>query len=150
MPQSFVSLNYHVIFSTKGREPLLDDGLRGRLFEYVHGILRGEGSRLLVAGGMPDHVHWLVSVHQTMAVADTVRSIKSCSSKWIHETFPRHRAFAWQAGYAAFSVSHSNLPKVEAYIRGQAEHHRSRTFREEFLAFLERHGIEYDERYLWD
>ena len=150
MPQPFVSLHYHLIFSTKDREPLLDDELQSRLFEYVHGILRGEGARLLVAGGMPDHAHWLVMLHQSMAVADAARTIKSCSSKWVHETFPRHRAFAWQAGYGAFTVSYSNLPKVEDYIRRQSEHHRTTTFRDEFLTFLRRHRIEYDERYLWD
>jgi putative transposase len=150
MPQSFVSLHYHLIFSTKGREPLIDDELRPRLVEYVHGILRREGARLRVAGGMPDHAHWLVTLHQSLPVADAVRMIKSCSSKWVHETFPRRRAFAWQAGYGAFTVSHSNLPTVDAYIRRQDEHHRTTTFRDEFLAFSRRHRIEYDERYLWD
>jgi putative transposase len=85
-----------------------------------------------------------------MSVADALRTIKSCSSKWIHETFPWHRGFAWQAGYGAFAVSYSNVPKVESYIRNQAEHHRVATFQEEFVAFLERHHIAYDKRYLWD
>jgi putative transposase len=150
MPQSFVSLHYHLIFSTKDRAPVLDDELRPRLFEYVHGILRGEGARLSVAGGMPDHAHWLVMLHQSTAAADAARTIKSCSSKWVHETFPGRRGFAWQAGYGAFSVSSSNLPRVEAYIRRQSEHHRTTTFRVEFLAFLRRHRIKFDERYLWD
>ena len=150
LPQSFVSLNYHLIFSTKDREPTLADEVRPRLFEYVGGILKAEGSRLLAAGGMPDHSHWLVSLHQRIAVADALKIIKSCSSKWVHEAFPRHRGFAWQAGYGAFAVSYSNLSKVEAYIRGQADHHRITTYQEEFLAFLKRHKIPYDERYLWE
>jgi REP element-mobilizing transposase RayT len=99
---------------------------------------------------MPDHVHWLVSLHQRLAMADALKMIKSCSSKWMHETFVDRRGFAWQAGYGAFAVSYSNLPKVEAYIRSQAEHHRTTTFQEEFLAFLKRHRLAYDERYLWD
>ena len=150
MPQSFVSLNYHLIFSTKDRKPLLDDGFRARLFDYVGGILRAEKSCLLAAGGMPDHVHWLVSLHQQTAVADALKIVKSCSSKWIHETFPLQRNFAWQAGYGAFSVSYSNLSTIETYIHGQAEHHRARTFQEEYIAFLKRHKISFDERYLWD
>ena len=150
MPQAFVSLNYHLIFSTKGREPTLADDLRPRLFEYVGGILRADGSRLLAAGGMPDHTHWLVSLHQKTSVADTLRVIKTNSSKWIHESFPDLQGFAWQAGYGAFSVSLSNLEKVEAYLHGQEEHHKRVTFQEEYLAFLRRHRMTFDERYLWD
>jgi len=150
MPQSFVCLNYHLIFSTRLREPILSDTLRPRLFEYVGGILRAERSTLVAAGGMPDHTHWLVSLHQQLAVADALRTIKACSSKWIHEQDPEMRHFAWQAGYGAFSVSYSNLTAVESSIRGQAKHHRSTTFQEEYLAFLKRHDIAFDERYLWD
>jgi REP element-mobilizing transposase RayT len=120
------------------------------MFPYVGGLLRTKGAHLLEAGGMPDHAHWLISLHQAVSVADALRTIKSCSSKWVHETFPRHRSFAWQAGYGAFSVSFSNLSNVAAYIRGQADHHRTTTFQEEFLAFLERHRITYDAAYLWD
>ncbi len=150
MPQSLVNLNYHLIFSTKGREPFIDHELQLRLFEYISGLLRAESSRLLIAGGMPDHVHCLVSLHQGIAVADAVRIMKSCTSKWIHETFPRHAGFAWQAGYGAFTVSSSNLSKVESYIFKQSDHHRRVSFQEEYLAFLQRHKISYEERYLWD
>jgi putative transposase len=148
--RSFVSLNYHLIFSTKGREPLLDSETRGRLFDYVGGILKDEGSRLLAAGGMPDHTHWLASLHQRSSVADVLRLIKTNSSKWLRLTFPEQERFAWQAGYGAFSVSLSNLEKVEAYLRGQEEHHRTVTFQQEYVNFLKKHGIAYDERYLWD
>jgi putative transposase len=150
MPQSCVSLNFHVVFGTKFRLPTLDEPLRERLFAYVAGILVARSCRLLAAGGMPDHVHWLISLHQSVSIADAAKVVKSCSSKWIHETFPEHGTFAWQAGYGAFTVSSSNLSKVEAYIRGQAAHHRVMTFQDEFLAFLARHQITYDERYLWD
>ncbi len=150
MPQSFVCLNYHLIFATKGREPLLSDAMRPRLFEYVGGILRAGRSRLVAAGGMPDHTHWLVSLHQQTSVAEALRQIKASSSKWIHEQYPEMSHFAWQAGYGAFAVSYSNLGTVETYIRGQADHHRTTTFQEEYLAFLKRHGIAFDERYLWD
>ena len=149
MPQSHVCLNYHLIFGTRHRELTLSDALRPRLFECVGGILRAEGSVLLAAGGMPDHTHWLVSLHQRTSVADALRTIKVCSSKWIHETFPELRSFAWQAGYGAFAVSYSNLEAVERYINGQAQHHRTTTFQEEFELFLKRHGIAFDEHHLW-
>ena len=150
MPQSFTSLHYHIIFSTKARSPFLTGDLPPRLFEYVGGILRAQGSALLAAGGMPDHVHLLAGLSKELAVAEAVRLIKANSSKWVHETLADRFGFAWQAGYGAFTVSYSNLGKVKQYIAGQVEHHRTRTFQEEFVAFLKRHHIEYDERYLWD
>ena len=150
MPQSFASLHVHIIFSTKNRQPSITDDLQPRLYEYLGGIVRAGGGRLLAAGGMPDHVHLLVSSSKQVALADAVRTIKSNTSKWIHETFPTQHDFAWQAGYGAFSVSFSNLDAVKRYIANQAEHHRKTTFREEFVALLRRHDIEFDERYLWD
>ncbi len=150
MPQSFVSLNYHLIFSTRDRAPTLGEAIRPRLFEYVGGILKSENAVLLAAGGMPDHVHWLISLHQQTTVADVLRLIKTNSSKWIHEEYPDLRHFAWQTGYGAFSVSVSNIERVKAYIHGQEEHHRTITFQDEYRAFLKKHGIRFDERYLWD
>ena len=150
MPQSFVSLHFHIVFSTKNRKPFITDDLQARLHEYLGGIVRADAGRLLAAGGMPDHIHLLISLSKQIALADAVRTIKSNSSKWIHETFPTQVDFAWQAGYGAFAVSFSNLDAVKRYIANQAEHHRKRTFREEFVALLERHEIEFDERYLWN
>jgi REP element-mobilizing transposase RayT len=150
MPQSFTSLHYHLIFSTKAREPFIDAALRPRLYEYIGGILRAHDSVLLAAGGMPDHVHLLVSLGKERAIAEILRIIKANSSRWVHETFLDRQAFAWQTGYAAFTVSLANLDSVKAYLAGQEEHHRKRTFKEELIAFLRRHRIEYDERYLWD
>jgi len=150
MPQSYASLHYHLVFSTKHREPMITPDLQPRLYEYLGGILRGHQSVLLAAGGMPDHVHLLVGMSKELAVAKALQLIKANSSKWVHETFPEHQSFAWQAGYGAFTVSYSNLGRVKAYIAQQPEHHRVRTFQDEFLAFLKRHGIEYDERYVWD
>jgi putative transposase len=150
MPQSFASLHYHVVFSTKNREPFIDRGLQPRLYEYVGGILRSHDGVFLAAGGMPDHVHLLVGLHRETAVAEAVKLVKAHSSKWIHDTFPDRQGFAWQTGYGAFTVSFSHMSRVKAYIAGQEEHHRKRTFKEEFVAFLDRHGLSYDERYLWD
>jgi REP element-mobilizing transposase RayT len=150
MPQSFACLHHHLIFSTRLREPTLDLNLLPRLYQYIGGILRGEGCALVAAGGTRDHVHLLASLSREVSVAEVLRRIKSHSSRWIHETEPRPRSFAWQAGYGAFAVSYSHLDQVEAYLAGQAERHRTVTFQEEFRAFLQRHGIAYDERYLWD
>jgi len=99
---------------------------------------------------MPDHIHFLVSLDKQKSISEIVRIIKANSSKWVHETFPEFSRFAWQVGYGAFSVSFSHIERVKEYLSRQAEHHRTQTFQEEYLAFLQRHGMEYDERYLWD
>jgi len=104
----------------------------------------------VAAGGVADHVHLLVSLSREISVAVLLRLIKANSCKWIHETFPGQRRFAWQAGYGALAVSFSQIATVRRYIAGQAAHHRKITFQDEFRLFLQRHGIEYDERYLWD
>jgi REP element-mobilizing transposase RayT len=104
----------------------------------------------VAAGGMPDHVHLLVSLDRQVSIAETVRDIKANSSGWVHETFPGLSHFAWQAGYGAFAVSYSHMDRVKAYLAHQAEHHRRMTFQEEFITFLKRHGFEYDERFVWD
>jgi putative transposase len=150
MPQSFGSLHFHFVFSTKDRQPLIDAELQPRLYEYIGGILRAEKSVLLAAGGMPDHIHLLVSLSRELSIAETLRLVKANSSRWIHATFPRRQKFAWQAGYGAFSLSFSNLPEVKNYLSRQAEHHRVRTFQDEFREFLEKHELAWDERYLWD
>ena len=148
MGQSFTCLRYHLIFGTKDRKPWIDIELRQRLYDYVGGIVRAEKGVLLAAGGTTDHVHLLVSAGQQTSVADLMRVVKTNSSKWVHETFPAKAGFAWQAGYAAFTVSQSNTDPVRRYLAGQEEHHRHVTFEEEFVAFLDRYGVEYDARFL--
>ncbi len=146
---SYTSLFYHVVFSTKGRATLLTEDLLDRTGQYIGGIVRGLKGQLLVAGGTPDHIHLAGVIPPTEAVSDFIGKVKSNSSGWIHETFPEMRDFRWQDGYAAFSVSPSILPKVKQYIRSQGEHHKQQTFEEELIALLDKHGVEYDERYLW-
>jgi REP element-mobilizing transposase RayT len=150
MPQSFACLHYHLIFGTKGRAPLLVDDLPDRLYAYVGGILRNQKNTLVAAGGMPDHVHLLISLGRESSMSDVLRQIKGSSSRWIHETIPELHGFAWQTGYAAFAVSYSHLETVKHYIATQADHHRTVTFQEEFLAFLRRHDFAFEEQYLWD
>jgi REP element-mobilizing transposase RayT len=150
MSRTYTSLLNHVVFSTKGREPMLIPVLRERLFPYMGGIVRHlEGVALLI-NGVADHVHALVSLPATVTVAEFVSKLKSNSSRWIHETFPEHRQFAWQSGYAAFSVSVSQKQAVMDYIAGQEEHHRKVSFTEEVIAFLRKHEIQYDERYVFE
>jgi REP element-mobilizing transposase RayT len=124
--------------------------MRSRLFEYLSGAVRGEGGTALAVNGVADHLHLLAGLRQDKAVSAVVGAIKANSSGWIHRTFPGYAAFAWQVGYGAFSVSASQKGKVRRYIDDQEEHHRVRTFQEEFLAFLKAHEIEYDPRYVWE
>jgi putative transposase len=147
MPSSHTSLLYHLIFATKNREPSIAEEWRSRLHEYLGGTVRGLGGTSQGVGGVADHVHLLVGLKATHRLADFMRELKGDSSKWVRSSFPRIR-FAWQGGYAAFSVSPSAAPSVREYIARQAEHHRHRTFREELIEFLRKSGVEYDERYL--
>ena len=139
-----------IVFSTKERRRTIAAEFESRLHAYLGGIVREQGGVSLRINGTDDHVHILARTPKTVADSDFMRILKPNSSKWVHETFPQHRNFAWQVGYGWFSVSKSSVPKVEAYIDSQKEHHRSMTFQEEFIQLLKKHGIEYDERYLWD
>jgi REP element-mobilizing transposase RayT len=141
----------HLAFSTKHRRPYLrTPELRGTVAGYMVGILRNIQCPSLIIGGTEDHMHILCSLHRTMAIEKLVEEVKTGSSARIKEEGPALRDFHWQNGYGAFSVSPSNVERVKAYIAGQQEHHRKRTFQEEFRLMLERHGIQYDERYVWD
>jgi REP element-mobilizing transposase RayT len=149
MPQSFAAVHLHVIFSTKDRRPLITADIAPRLYKYLAGTASGNKCRVRTVGGVADHVHLLVSLGREIAIADLVRELKPGSSRWVHDTFPRMKGFAWQAGYGAFSVSVSMVDRVITYIENQAEHHRRLTFQDEYRAFLCKHGIEWDERYVW-
>jgi REP element-mobilizing transposase RayT len=150
MAHTFTNLLTHVIFSTKDRKPFLTDDIRPRVFAYMGGIVRDLNSKALIINGPADHAHLLISSSPTIALSELMRLLKTNSSKWIHETFSELSDFAWQTGYAAFSVSASNREQVERYIANQEEHHKTVTFQEEFIAFLTRHGISYDPKYIWE
>ena len=149
MSHSYVSNLMHCTFSTKERYPFIDSELESRLWPYIGGIARQNKMKALAIGGIEDHLHALLSLPAMMSFAKAVQLIKGGSSKWIHDTIPKYRKFSWQEGYGAFSVSASQVERTIAYINGQKEHHRRRTFKEEFLMLLEKHGIEYDSRYLF-
>jgi len=142
---SFASCLVHCVWSTKNREPCLTPGLRERLWPYLGGIARQNQMNALAIGGASDHVHMLFSLPATLSVAKAMQLLKGNSSKWIRETFPKMRFFAWQEGYGAFSVGVSGVDRTVAYIRNQAEHHRTRSFREEYAAMLKKHGFPFEE-----
>jgi len=149
MPGTYTNLLYHIVFSTKERQPLITPDVKEELYRYIGGIIRAEGGKLLEIGGIEDHVHIVAKLKPAIAVSDALRLIKANSSKWTNEGKSKMR-FAWQEGFGAFSVSESQVEPVAQYIRHQEEHHQVQTYREEFVSLLERHGVEYDPRYLWD
>jgi REP element-mobilizing transposase RayT len=138
----------HCVFSTRQRHKTIDPDLQQRLWPFIGGIARENSMKALAIGGTKDHVHLLLSMPATIPIAKAIQLIKGGSSKWIHETFKAHRDFAWQEGYGAFSVSISHVEATIRYIQNQEEHHLKKTFEEEFLTFLKKHGIEYDERHV--
>lgn len=145
---SYVNNLMHCTFSTKNRQRFIDPQLESRLWPYIGGIAKQNGMKALAIGGIEDHLHALLSLPGMMSFAKAVQLIKGGSSKWIHDTFSEYRKFEWQEGYGAFSVSTSQLQKTIAYINNQKEHHRKKTFREEFIELLEKHGLPYDARHL--
>ena len=146
MGHSLASVHVHFIFSTKNRIAYLRDDLQADMFAYLGGIVRELGGKAVVVGGMPDHVHLLVRMPTGVSISDFMRVVKANSSKWAKQ---KERDFAWQTGFAAFSVSMSVLPEVTRYIREQEKHHRKMTFQQELVALLKKHNIAYDERYIW-
>jgi REP element-mobilizing transposase RayT len=150
MAQSLARILVHIIFSTKGRVPVLARGVRPQLTAYLAGICKRIACPCIEVGCQPDHVHVLAVLSKNIALAEMVEEIKKGSSKWVKTCAPALRNFHWQNGYGAFSVSPSNATRVQEYILAQDEHHRRVTFQDEFRAFLRRHGVPFDERYVWD
>ena len=145
---SYSKLLYHIVFSTKERRPFLKEDTLPRVRDYVAGIIHSEGGQVLAGDGAEDHLHLALALPPTTAIADLVRVAKAGSSKWVHQELSGIKSFAWQDGYAAFSVSPSVLPLVVHYIQGQREHHKKVSFLDELRQLLDRHGISYDEKYL--
>ena len=150
MSGTYANLNYHIVFSTKDRNPFITAEIQPRLYEYIGGIIRKKRGVLFDIGGMKDHVHLLLRWRPKGDISDLLRDMKSRSSEWVHETFHNHQFFGWQEGYAAFSVSQSNCKAVSEYIVTQATHHQKMSFKKEYVGFLKVHEIEYDERFIWD
>jgi REP element-mobilizing transposase RayT len=150
MAQSLSKVYIHLVFSTKNREPIIADEWREELFQMLGGIANNNGCQSLIVGGVADHVHMLFALGRTITIADATGRIKSSSSAWVNETKQMNAPFHWQGGYAAFSVSQSNVGVVRTYIRNQPERHRTQSFQDELRAWFREYGIEWDERYVWD
>jgi len=151
MSQSLAQVYLHIIYSTKHREPfLVDDGLRREMHAYIASIFKAYESLPLIVGGTTDHVHILCTLPRTETYAKMIGKSKRNSSKWVKTKDPKLSNFMWQNGYGAFSVSHSLISKVQAYISNQEQHHQKKTFQEELREFLTKHGITFDEQYIWD
>ena len=150
MPQSLANVLVHVVFSTKNRSPFIAPDSEDELYRYLATAFRTCQCPAHKVGGTADHVHIVCSLARTVSIADLLAAAKADSSKWIKTKGPRYADFAWQAGYGAFSIGQSQLGRVSEYIAAQGEHHRARTFQDEFRGLLKRYEIEYDERYVWD
>ena len=150
MPQSLSLVIIHVIFSTKDRRPFLNPDLRPRLHAYLATVARDAGSECYRAGGVADHVHLAIRLSRTLTVADLIEQLKTTSSKWLKTQSTDLATFSWQRGYGCFSVGPTNLDSLCAYIDDQENHHRKRTFEEEFRNFLKKYNVTYNEAYVWD
>jgi putative transposase len=150
MAQTYTNLLYHIIFSTKNREPFIDAELLQPLHAYMGGILLEIDAQPLIVGGVVDHVHALARLPKMLLIPDALRVLKTNSSRWVHEKYPHKASFAWQTGYAAFTVGQGIVEDVRRYIADQERHHQKVSFQDECRAFLRRNGMEFDERYMWE
>jgi REP element-mobilizing transposase RayT len=150
MAHTYTQLLYHIVFSTKERRPWLRSELRARLHRYPGGAIRKEGGVAIVVGGVEDHIHIFVRLRQDKSLSDIVRNIKANSPGWLHRNFSDLKDFAWQRGYSAFTVSHSQGEKVKRYVANQEKHHRKQSLQDELREMLRRHGVEFEEEHLWD
>jgi putative transposase len=148
MPSTHLSLHYHVVFSTKDRHGWIETNWRGELHAFLGGCVKTLDGVPEEIGGVEDHIHLLLVLRATHCLADVVREIKKASSRWVHEKVGNQK-FAWQEGYGGFTVSRSHVAGVRKYIAGQVEHHRRHSFEDEYLSLVKKHGIEFDERFLW-
>jgi putative transposase len=150
MAGTYTKLYYHIVFSTKNRQPFVTTAIQDELHKYISGVVRGINGSCIEINGIPDHIHLLAILPPKIAISDALRDIKANSSKWVHESKPELMSFGWQDGYAAFTVSKSQVDPVREYIREQKHHHGLRDYKAELLSLLARHDVDYDERYIWD
>jgi putative transposase len=149
MANTYTSLYYHIVFSTKNRVAWIAPEIEQRTWAYIGGIARKNKMAALQVGGIEDHIHALVMAPATLSPSKIAQLLKGDSSLWIHTEFPTLRDFTWQDGYGAFTVSKSSVADLISYIQNQRQHHSKKTFQEEYVEFLNKHGVEYDERYVW-
>ena len=150
MPGTYSQIYIQIIFAVKGRESLIAQDWEERLYKYITGIVQKKEQKMLAINGMPDHIHFFIGMHPSCCLSDLVREVKKSSNDFIKENKLSKFSFAWQEGYGAFSYSHSQLDNVIAYIMNQKEHHREKTFKEEYNGILKKFNIQYEEKYLFD
>ena len=148
MPSTYTSLHYHFVFGTKNREPMITPAIREKLYRYVGGVLARHRGVLIEIGGMPDHVHILAGLPASLSVSQAMKAVKGAASRWVSEELGE--VFGWQPGYAAFTVSESQMPRVRRYIQRQPEHHRNLSFHDEVRRLLERHHVDFPKEKLFD
>jgi len=146
----YVQCYIHLVFAVKNREALLTKDIRNRVFEYISGIIRGMNHKSIIVNGVSDHIHILIGYNTTVSISDTVHEIKRCSSLFINENELCKKRFAWQEGFGCFSYGQSQIKKVYHYIENQEKHHEKSTFKSEYIGFLKKYEINYDDRYLFD
>ena len=149
MAQTLFSLLVHVVFSTKNRTNLIPVEVESELFAYIGGILKSRGTRLLAAGCTQNHIHLLISFSKNDAFSVTMRELKASTSRWMKERDSSLRAFQWQEGYGAFSIGASQIPALRSYLQRQKEHHRTRSFEDEYVELIEKYDLDYDPNFLW-
>ncbi|NTV82911.1 MAG: IS200/IS605 family transposase [Bacteroidales bacterium] len=150
MATTFISVYIHFVFSTKKRQKIIEKKMRSMLWAYMGGIAKQNKMVALAVGGTDNHAHLLVSIPGAYSPAKAVQLIKAGSSKWVHEEFPSMKGFSWQVGYSGFSVSPKRVQSVIDYINNQEEHHKARSFEQEYIAFLKSYGLEFDEKFVLD
>lgn len=149
MANTYTQIHIQTVFAVQNRQSLIRDEWKDELFKYITAIIQNNDHKLLQINGMPDHIHCLFGLRPVQVISNLMKQVKQDSSKWINQNNLMKEKFSWQEGFGAFSYSKSQLPRVIKYIQNQQQHHRKRTFREEYLALLEAHGVDYDERYIF-
>ncbi|WP_318343272.1 IS200/IS605 family transposase [Flagellimonas baculiformis] len=150
MANTYSQLYIQIVFAVKGRQNLIAPQWKDELYKYITGIISNEGQKLIAINGMSDHIHILIGLKPNKSISDLVRDIKANSSRFINEKRWIKGKFEWQTGFGAFSYSHSHLDKIVQYIKNQEKHHAKKSFKEEYVAFLETFQIDYDNNYLFD
>ena len=149
MANTYTQIHLHLIFAVQNRASLIQKSWKDRLYEYITGIIQQHNHKMIIINGMPDHLHIVIGMRPTQSLSDLMQDIKGKSSKWINDNKLAVGKFTWQEGYGAFSVGVSQIETTTRYIANQKRHHEKQSFQNEFRAFLQRHGIEWDERYIW-
>lgn len=150
MPNTYTQIHLHFIFAVKFRQGQIQPHWKERLYQYITGIIRKNGHKLLIINGMPDHIHILIGMRPEQSISSLMQDVKASSSKWINEEKLTKENFAWQEGYGAFSYSRSQVPRLIRYIENQEEHHRKKTFKQEYITILEELEIPYDSEYIFN